>query len=70
MKIEHDNTRVVLQHRQESATLSAEFVEERVSGLLSLELDNLWARNVSGFVGGECFGEPDVDPSLTWKTVV
>lgn len=60
----------MLHPRWQNGKLWADVVGERVDGSLALQLANLSAMAASEIVGGDCVRDLDLDPSLTWASVV
>lgn len=69
-KWQHDVSCVVVIHRQQNWTLSADVIDEEANKSLALLLGNWSAMTGNDVVGGRCVAEADVDPSLTRATVV
>lgn len=60
----------MLRRRRQNKALSDDVVEEGADGSIPLELGYLSVMIRGGIVGGDCVGELDADPSLTWTAVV
>lgn len=69
-KLQNDLTCVGLRHMWPNEELPADVVDELADGSLLLELDSWRAITSRRSVGGDCVGERDVDPLLTWAIVV